>query len=82
MPTNISEKVFITREPGDEDAWVCRCGNTPHSDGFYPCNESGDEVEPVKGNWTDLYVCARCGTIIHYDTLEVVGQNPDWKPLK
>jgi len=68
---------FITADKTDSDAWVCICGNTPLKDGFFPCNDSGDEMEPTIGSgWTDLYVCARCGRIIKQGTLEVVGQNP------
>lgn len=67
-------KEFIEREPQDEDAWVCKCGNMPHTDGFYPCDKHGNEMEPKIGSgWEDLYVCARCGRIIKQDTLEVVG---------
>ena|ERR1700761_5103140 len=69
-----STKEHITREAGDEDAWICICGNTPVDDGFYPCDENGNELEPTIGSgWTDLYVCANCGRIIKQDTLEVVG---------
>ena len=34
----------ITHEQGDEEAWVCICGNTPSDAGFYPCDENGDEI--------------------------------------
>ncbi len=78
---NSVQKEFITHEESDPDAWTCICRNTPCGGGFYPCNSNGDEVEPVEGKWDDLYVCADCGRIIQQDTLEVVGQNPDWKPL-
>jgi hypothetical protein len=71
---------FITYEKGNEDAWVCICGNQPHHHGFYPCDEAGNEVEPVTG-WEGLYVCAKCGRIIQKDTLEVIGQNPNFKLL-
>jgi hypothetical protein len=57
----------------DEDAWVCICGNEPHTDGFYPCDENGNEVEPNL-DWEDLYTCGSCGRIINRCTLEVVGQ--------
>ena len=30
----MSMKEFITREGDDEDAWVCKCANMPHEDGF------------------------------------------------
>ena len=67
---------FITADKTDSDAWRCICGNTPVSDGFFPCDENGDEMEPTIGSgWTDLYVCARCGRVIKQGTLEVVGQN-------
>lgn len=75
MVVKMSEKQFITHEPQDDDAWVCQCGNTPHTDGFFPCDRNGNEVEPVEGKWEGaLYVCARCDRIIQYDTLEIVGQ--------
>ena len=79
----------ITHEEGDEEAWACLCGNTPPFAGFYPCDQHGDELEPVIGSgWTGLYVCngkekngSYCGRIIDQDTREVVGRNPHWKPL-
>jgi hypothetical protein len=44
------------------------------SDGFFPCDSEGEEVEPTLEEWTsNWYVCARCGRIINQDTLEVVG---------
>jgi hypothetical protein len=76
----MAETIAIRHEAGNEEAWICICGNTPSSDGFYPCDEKGNEMEPVAG-WNDLYVCARCGRIIHQRSLEVVGQNPKPKFL-
>lgn len=68
----------ITHEEGNEEAWVCVCGNRPTEDGFYPCDKNGNEIEPVVGsNWESLYVCAQCGRIISLNTLEVIGQNPN-----
>ena len=61
----------ITHEPGNEEAWVCVCGNKPDSEGFYPCDSSGKEIEPVTG-WPGLYVCAKCGRVIDPSTLRVV----------
>ena len=61
---------------GYVDAWLCVCGNTPSSDGFYPCNEwDGVHVEPVIGGFWDgkSYVCDRCGRIIDQDTGNVTG---------
>jgi hypothetical protein len=57
---------FITHEKGNEEAWICICGNQPDQHGFYPCDQAGDEVEPVQG-WEGLYVCAKCGRIIQQD---------------
>jgi hypothetical protein len=65
----------ISREAGDEDAWICRCGNMPHQDGFYPCDITGREIEPdANSAWDGLYVCAACGAIIYHPTLEIRGQ--------
>ena len=72
---------FITQEAGNRDAWVCVCGNVPHDDGFYPCDKTGNEMEPVTG-WSGLYVCYRCGRIINQDSLEVIGCNLNFKKLK
>jgi hypothetical protein len=65
----------ITHEPQDKDAWVCTCGNTPSDSGFYPCDDKGQEVEPIKGGTWDekSYVCHQCGAIIDQDTLEITG---------
>jgi len=68
-------KKFITHEAGNDEGWICLCGNTPVGQGFYPCDKDGKEMEPVSG-WENLYVCDRCGRIIRQDTLEVVAQNP------
>jgi hypothetical protein len=63
----------IRHESGNPEAWVCICGNTPTSDGFYPCDKFGKEVVPDM-SWIDpIYVCHRCGRIIHANTLQVVG---------
>jgi len=72
-----STNEFITHEAGNPEAWHCICRNTPSDGGFYPCDENGNEMEPTIGsNWDGLYVCADCGRIIQFDSLEVVGQNP------
>ena len=68
-------KEFINHESGNDEAWICICGNVPSSDGFYPCDDLGEEVEPRQGVWGGvLYVCDRCGRIINQTTLEVVGR--------
>ena len=78
----MSNNLFISHEANNDEAWICICGNTPVDDGFYPCDASGNGVEPTIGSdWANLYVCAKCGRIIHQNTLEVVGQNPEAKFL-
>jgi hypothetical protein len=64
---------IITHEKNDKDAWICLCGNQPSSDGFYPCDDSGDEIEPTAA-WKGLYACLRCGRIIEQGSLRVVGR--------
>jgi hypothetical protein len=66
----------ITLEDGKSDCWICVCHNTAEADGFYPCNAEGNQIEPIAGVWSDLYVCAKCGRIIDQKTLEVIGTNP------
>jgi hypothetical protein len=69
----------ISHEANNEEAWICICGNEPSEDGFYPCDENGNEVEPVVG-WS-RYVCLRRGRIIDPDSLRVVGRTPQPKLL-
>ena len=58
----------------DSYEWICLCGNTPDTYGFFPCNEKGGFVEPTDEQWTtDCYVCDKCGRIINQNTLELVG---------
>lgn len=68
---------FITHQQSSSDAWVCVCGNRLDLDGFHPCNQDGVEVEPVEGQWEDLYACDRCGRIIRQETLEVIGRRKE-----
>jgi hypothetical protein len=75
-------KESISHEEGNDEAWICLCGNRPIANGFFPCDEKGDEMEPLIGsNWNGLYVCGSCGRIIVQKTLEVVGRNPNPKRL-
>jgi len=47
-----------------EGELVCGCGNNTLLDGFFPCDEKGNEIEPtINSNWNGLYVCAKCGQI-------------------
>ena len=67
-------KEIIQHEPSDETAWICLCGNTPDSEGFAPCDDSGDTVEPTEaGGWNGHYRCDRCLRIIHQRRLCVTG---------
>lgn len=66
----------IEHEPGNPEAWICICKNTPSGDGFYPCLEDGREIEPTAGGpWDGIrYLCngKGCGRIINQDTLQVL----------
>jgi hypothetical protein len=77
----VSTSEHIKHEEGNDEAWICLCGNTTRSDGFYPCDEDGNEMAPAKG-WENLYVCGRCGRIIDQFSLEVLDQNPNFKRLE
>lgn len=69
------KKQEFIRADGHRDNWICLCKNTPVDDGFYPCDETGEEVEPTKEEWkTNAYVCAACGRIIDQTTLAVIGR--------
>lgn len=53
--------------------WRCLCGNGTSSDGFYPCDSAGNEVEPTPEAWTtNWYVCGRCGRFFDQYTLTIV----------
>ena len=65
----------ITHPQGEDEDWICICGNRPDQDGFFPCDSDGNEVEPTPAEWkTNWYVCLRCGRMIDQDNLEVVGR--------
>ena len=63
----------IKHEPDNPEAWICICGNRPVADGFFSCDKQGKEIEPDELWIEPLYVCNRCGRIIHQDTLKVLG---------
>ncbi len=54
----------------------CACDNDVMKDGFYPCDEWGEEVIPTSKEWDGRWACVRCGRIIKEATLEVVGVRP------
>jgi hypothetical protein len=76
----VGTKEYIKHEEGNQEAWICVCANHPDSDGFFPCDKDGNEMEPAEG-WENLYVCGRCGRIIDQDSLEVVDRNSSFKRL-
>ncbi len=79
---NMKPKESITHEADNEEAWICKCGNMPAQDGFFPCDTTGNEMEPLVGSdWKNLYVCGKCGRIINQFSLEIEGQNEHFKLL-
>lgn len=73
VPPSLAVQYIVEDEHGE---WVCKCGNTSHLEGFYPCDEMGQITEPtIGGDWDDKsYVCERCYRIIDGDTLEITGK--------
>jgi hypothetical protein len=66
---------FISIHPKYADERVCLCGNSSVWAGFIMCDEDGNEVSsdsPVLD--TGLWACERCGRVVKYATLEVIGQ--------
>jgi len=46
--------IITTHKAGE--TFVCDCGNTPDSDGFFPCDEAGRIIEPTAdSDWDGLY---------------------------
>lgn len=56
-------------ERHDIDGDRCgRCGNTSDSDGFYPCDIRGRDIEPtINSAWTGVYRCGRCDSLHRFD---------------
>jgi hypothetical protein len=76
----MNESEYIGHFENDPDLWICLCGSRD----FRPCDEDGNEVEPVEG-WKLLFVCDQCGRIIDGNNRKVVGlrtRSPatDYKP--
>lgn len=62
-PTRTVERVDV--EAIGDDEWDCVCRNHASAEGFHPCDEQGNAVEPTAADWPDpLYRCDRCGRII------------------
>ena len=73
-PHTLPDPSPILRIGGELDEWICICGNTPLTHGFYPCDAQGDYVEPTPEAWTaNWYVCDQCGRIIEQGTRAVIG---------
>lgn len=68
-------KEYLKRNADTGEFEMCLCGNDELTDGFYPCDEQGNEVQP-DDRWNEkLYVCFRCGRIVDQFTGEIVGQS-------
>ncbi|WP_235433801.1 hypothetical protein [Protofrankia coriariae] len=48
---------YIARR-GINDAWLCRCDNTPEHDGFLPVS-GHREAESASPHWRGHYCCLR-----------------------
>lgn len=66
----------IDYEGTDELCWVCKCGNSPDSDGFYTCDKDGNLIEATTNSvWDNLYRCACCGRVLDQRDRRVLGIN-------
>jgi len=58
---------IITIHPDGTDI-VCECGNDTRSDGFFPCDSEGNEMEPtLDSDWDGLYLCPPCGQLHRFE---------------
>jgi len=48
---------YIART-GSDEAWLCRCGNSPGAGGFVAVRRHR-EVDPVSVRWRGHYCCLR-----------------------
>ena len=56
----------ISTEAFSDEEFLCACGNDCMGEGFFPCNEHGDVMEPLaESDWDSRYVCLSCGRIYH-----------------
>ncbi len=61
---------------GNEEHWICICGNDTMGLGFQTCNKHGNYIEPLaNSDWSGLYACQECGRIIDQETREIISQN-------
>jgi hypothetical protein len=66
---------YITEDPPGSEWWVCLCKNTPDGSGFYPIDETVNEVPPTEDDWkTNCFCCMACGRVIDVDSLQVMRQ--------
>jgi hypothetical protein len=63
---------YIART-GSDEAWLCRCGNSPGAGGFVAVRRHR-EVDPASVRWRGHYCCLRCGLLIHWPTREILGR--------
>ncbi|CAO5150953.1 hypothetical protein FAIPA1_140006 [Frankia sp. AiPs1] len=63
---------YIARA-GADDAWLCRCGNSPETGGFVPVRRSW-EIPAGSARWRGRYCCLSCGLVVLWPTREIVGQ--------
>ncbi|MBB3123285.1 hypothetical protein FHS04_000782 [Mesoflavibacter sabulilitoris] len=63
---------------GNEEHWICICGNDTMDLGFQTCDKKGNFIEPTTHSlWQGHYACQNCGRIIEdSDTRKIVEQNP------
>ena len=59
------KKNIIEVNVDNVENYICKCGNTSSSDGFYPCDDFRKQVEPNAGtDWNYTYNCSRCNCVL------------------
>jgi len=77
IETNARDDGRIRLENGDDDAWICICGNMPAQDGFSTCDPNGTDMEAnIGSSWNGTYRCDRCGRVIDQGSFKVIGRVP------
>jgi len=66
-------EILLERQNGridtSRDEWVCQCGNTADSSGFFPFHGSGMEVEPTEDLWDGISMfCAGCNRVFNQES--------------
>lgn len=66
---NVKKVKIIEKLMFETEDLTCSCGNHTSREGFFPCDENGNDREPTN-DWKRLYKCDKCGNVYHTLDLE------------